>query len=65
MTGDIIMSLLILDDATNAPEMFTKSANVYVRMAEEEVLGHSAYVMNFKADDLASFRAAEQEAAEA
>jgi hypothetical protein len=34
-------------------------------MAEEEVLGHSAYVMNFKADDLASFRAAEQEAAEA
>jgi alkylation response protein AidB-like acyl-CoA dehydrogenase len=65
MTGDIIMSLLILDDATNAPEMFTKSANVYVRMAEEEVLGHSAYVMNFKADDLANFRAAEQEAAEA
>ena len=34
MTGDIIMSLLILDDATKAPEMFQKSANVYVRMAE-------------------------------
>ena len=43
MTGDIVMSLLILDDATKAPEMFAKSANVYVRMAEEEVLGHSAY----------------------
>ena len=42
MTGDIVMSLLILDDATKAPEMFQKSANVYVRMAEEEVLGHSA-----------------------
>ena len=40
MTGDIIMSLLILDDATRAPELFTKSANVYVRMAEEEVVGH-------------------------
>ena len=52
MTGDIVMSLLILDDATKAPEMFQKSANVYVRMAEEEVLGHSAYIQNFKAEDL-------------
>ena len=57
MTGDIIMSLLILDDATKAPEMFQKSANVYVRMAEEEVLGHSAYIQNFKAEDLESFKA--------
>ena len=57
MTGDIVMSLLILDDATKAPEMFAKSANVYVRMAEEEVLGHSAYIQNFKAEDLKSFKA--------
>ena len=57
MTGDIIMSLLILDDATKAPELFAKSANVYVRMAEEEVLGHSAYIQNFKAEDLESFKA--------
>ena len=57
MTGDIVMSLLILDDATTAPEMFAKSANVYVRMAEEEVLGHSAYIQNFKAEDLESFKA--------
>ena len=57
MTGDIVMSLLILDDATKAPEMFHKSANVYVRMAEEEVLGHSAYIQNFKAEDLESFKA--------
>ena len=57
MTGDIIMSLLILNDATKAPEMFQKSANVYVRMAEEEVLGHSAYIQNFKAEDLESFKA--------
>lgn len=56
MTGDIVMSLLILDDATKAPEMFAKSANVYVRMAEEEVLGHSAYIQNFKAEDLESFK---------
>ena len=57
MTGDIVMSLLILDDATKAPEMFQKSTNVYVRMAEEEVLGHSAYIQNFKAEDLESFKA--------
>ena len=57
MTGDIVMSLLILDDATKAPEMFQKSANVYVRMAEEEVLGHSSYIQNFKAEDLESFNA--------
>ena len=61
MTGDIVMSLLILDDATKAPEMFAKSANVYVRMAEEEVLGHSAYIQNFKAEDLESFKAEDLE----
>ena len=57
MTGDIVMSLLILDDATKSPELFAKSANVYVRMAEEEVLGHSAYIQNFKTEDLESFKA--------
>lgn len=57
MTGDIVMSLLILDDATKSPELFAKSANVYVRMAEEEVLGHSAYIQNFQAEDLDNFKA--------
>lgn len=57
MTGDIVMSLLILDDATKSPELFAKSANVYVRMAEEDVLGHSAYIQNFQAEDLDSFKA--------
>lgn len=57
MTGDIVMSLLILDDATKSPELFAKSANVYVRMAEEEVLGHSAYIQNFQVEDLDSFKA--------
>ena len=55
MTGDIILSLLLLRDATNVPEEFAKSANVYVRMAEEECVGSHAYIMNFKADDLSSF----------
>lgn len=55
MTGDIILSLLLLKDATKDPEEFEKSANVFVRMAEEECIGSHAYVMNFNADDLKSF----------
>ncbi len=43
MTAEIMMSLLILDDASRAPELFAKSANVYVRMAEENVLGNSRW----------------------
>ena len=64
MTCEIVMSLLILDDATRAPELFTKSANVYVRMTEEDVLGKAAYIQNFQVEDLASFRAAEESAAD-
>lgn len=57
MTADIVASLLILDDATRAPELFEKSANVFVRMAEEEVMGKAAYVQAFHADDLKNFEA--------
>ena len=64
MTCEIVMSLLILDDATRAPELFTKSANVYVRMTEEDVLGKAAYIQNFQVEDLANFRTAEESAAE-
>lgn len=55
MTGDIILSQLLLKDATKDPEEFEKSANVFVCMAEEECVGSHAYVMNFKADDLKNF----------
>ena len=55
MTGDIILSLLLLNDSTKAPEEFEKSANVFVRMAEEECIGSHAYIMNFKAEDLKNF----------
>ena len=57
MTADILMSLLIIGDATAAPELFAKSAQVYVRHAEEEVIGHSCYVKSFIAEDLVNFRA--------
>lgn len=56
MTAEIIMSLLTLDDATRAPELFAKSANVYVRMAEENVVGKSLFVKNFIAEDIKFYR---------
>ena len=59
MTAEIIMSLLITADASRAPQLFAKSANVYVRMAEENVIGKAAYIAGLTADDLASFRAVE------
>ncbi len=62
MTGDVIMSLLIIEDASKAPELFAKSANVYVRYAEEEVVGHHHFVMNFTAEDLPSYRQREPKA---
>ncbi|MBQ8047522.1 MAG: acyl-CoA dehydrogenase family protein [Prevotella sp.] len=59
MTAELVMSLLILRDATKAPELFLKSANVYVRMTEEDVLGKASYIKNFKAGDLDSFKVCE------
>ena len=58
------MSLLIIRDAAKAPELFEKSANVYVRMAEEDILGKSAYIKAFQVEDLDNFRAAEKETEE-
>ena len=55
MTADILMSLLIIDDASRAPELFADSANVFVRHAEEEIFGHHHYLMNLSADDLKYF----------
>ena len=61
MTAEIIMSLLIMDDATRAEgdlkKRFADSANVYVRMTEEDVCAKSYYVMHFSEADLPSFRA--------
>ena len=65
MTADIIGSLLLIEDASKAPELFKKSANVFVRMAEEEVIGHASYIKSFDPADLANFKATDDEPAEA
>jgi len=65
MTAELVMSLLIIRDAAKAPELFAKSAQVYVRMAEEDVYGKSAYIKAFQVEDLNNFRAAEKDSEEA
>ena len=64
MTADILMSLLILADASKAPHLFTKSANVYVHHAEEEVNGHHLFIKNFKPEDVEFYRQNNREPAE-
>ena len=60
MTGEIVMSLLLLRDATVAPGMFLKSAKVYCQMACETVAGKSSYIMNFDKETLPAFRAVDE-----
>ena len=60
MTAEIIMSLLIIEDATRAPELFKKSANVFVRMTEEDIIGKVAFIKSFTVDDLKSFTVQEE-----
>ena len=55
----LFRALLIIRDASKAPELFEKSANVYVRMTEEDVYGKSAYIKAFRVEDLENFRAVE------
>ncbi|MBR0181617.1 MAG: acyl-CoA dehydrogenase, partial [Prevotella sp.] len=61
MTAELVMSLLIIRDAAKAPEMFAKSAQVYVRMTEEDVYGKSAYIKAFQVEDLENFKAEKTE----
>jgi hypothetical protein len=55
------MSLLIIRDAATAPELFAKSAQVYVRMTEEDVCGKSAYIKAFRVEDLKNFQTNNEE----
>ena len=60
MTGEIMMTLLLMRDATLAPDMFLKSAKVFGAMACETVAGKGSYIMDFNKEDLPAFRAVEE-----
>lgn len=55
-----IMGHLLVRDANAAPELFARSAKVYVRYASAEVAKHVAYIESVTADDLADHRAVEE-----
>ncbi|MFG6391133.1 MAG: acyl-CoA dehydrogenase family protein [Candidatus Amulumruptor sp.] len=51
MAGNIVMGYLLLLDA-NRTESFTKSAEVYNKMAQAEVAKHSNFINNFVPDQI-------------
>ena len=58
MAAVCVMSHLLLQDATKAPELFAKSLDVYVNYAEAEVEKHHSFIQNFDAESLANYRKA-------
>ena len=56
MAAVCIMSHLLIQDAPKAPELFAKSAHVYVNYAEAEIEKHFNFIRKIKADDLADYR---------
>ena len=56
MAAVCVMSHLIIQDATRAPEMFAVSARVYVNYAQAEVEKHETFIRNFTADQLEDYR---------
>lgn len=56
MAAMSIMSHLLVQDAGRAPELFAKSARIYLNHAEAEVEKHMAFIRNFKPEDLAYYR---------
>lgn len=64
MTANLVMSLLILDDATRTENLFAKSVHVFVRHAEEENTGHNLFIKNFTPTALSYYRTNEKEVTE-
>lgn len=56
MTAHIIMSILIIHDAMRSPELFAKSAHIYVAHAEEENDGHAKFIKNFETENISHYR---------
>ena len=55
MAGYIIMSYLLLQDATANAELFTTSAHVFIRWIEGEVDKHTGYISRINPDEMVYF----------
>ena len=58
MAGNIIMGYLLLQDANRNAE-FTKSAEVYNKMAQAEVAKHADFIANFRPEQIENYLYAE------
>ena len=56
MAGNIVMGYLLLLDA-NRNESFTRSAEVYNKMAQSVVASHADFIANFKPDQIEFYKA--------
>ncbi|MEG1586020.1 MAG: Acyl-CoA dehydrogenase C-terminal domain-containing protein [Bacteroidales bacterium] len=56
MAGYIIMSYLLLGDASQDEELFRKSAEVYFNYTQAEVKKNASFIRNFNIDELAFYR---------
>ena len=56
MAAVCVMSHLLIQDATKAPELFAKSAVVYLNYAEAEVEKHFNFIRKFKVEELDNYR---------
>ncbi len=58
MTAEVIMCHLLLSNASKAPELFEKSLQVYVNMAEADVEKHATWIGRQRVDLLDAYRQA-------
>ena len=56
MAAVCVMSHLIVQDATRAPELFAQSAKIYVNYADAEVAKHNSFIQTFNVEDLPEYR---------
>ena len=56
MVAAILCSILLIGDASRAPELFARSANVYVRLAEGEVARNLAFLGTVTPEELDNYR---------
>lgn len=54
--GNLIMAHLLLQNANKAPELFAKSMNVYMNLAESEVEKHHNFIARMDASQLDAYR---------
>lgn len=56
MAADVVMSSLLLLDA-NRNDMFDKSLEVYLKMAQADIVKHADFIANFRVEDMEAYKA--------